>query len=81
MPEGIETDLKLIEQQAGHIITHHEGKVQKSVTEPIAFGLKAIKITFSRDEKLGSTDSIEEEIRRIKGVTSAEVTSVSRAMG
>ncbi len=81
MPESIETDLKIIEQQAGHIITHHEGKVQKSTAEPIAFGLKALKITFSRNEKLGSTDKIEEEIRMIKGVASAEVTSVSRAMG
>ena len=81
MPESPETDLVLLEQHAGHVITAHEGKIAEAKTEPIAFGLKALKITFSKDESTGSTDAMEEELRKIKEVVSAEVTAVSRAMG
>ena len=81
MPESPETDLTLLEQHAGHVITSHEGKIAKTEIQPIAFGLKALKITFSKDESTGSTDAMEEELRKIKQVVSAEVTAVSRAMG
>ncbi len=81
MPESPDTDLVLLEQHAGHVITAHQGRITETRTEPIAFGLKALKMTFSKDESTGSTDAMEEELRKIKQVVSAEVTAVSRAMG
>lgn len=57
-----------------------EGEMKKEI-EPIAFGLKALKITFVMDEKKGSTEPLEEEIAKIKGVNSVEVIDVRRAIG
>ena len=53
----------------------------KSEQEPIAFGLKALKITFAMDENKGSTDTLEEDINGIEGVNSVEVVDVRRAIG
>ena len=41
--------------------------------EPIAFGLKALKITFVADESKGSTEALEQDIKTISGVNSVEV--------
>jgi elongation factor 1-beta len=82
MPESPEIDLKLIEEQAlKHIKEFAGDRDTKVMQEPIAFGLKALKILFVMDEKLGSTESLEEDIKTIQGVQSVEVTDVRRAIG
>ena len=53
----------------------------KTEIEPIAFGLKALKIIFVMDEAKGSPDPVAEEIVQIKGVNSAEISDVRRAIG
>ena len=53
----------------------------KVSVEPIAFGLKAVKIMFVMDEDKGSTDDLEADIETIDGVNSVEVTDVRRAIG
>jgi len=53
----------------------------KHVIEPLAFGLKSLKVTFVSDEDLGSTDAVEEDIAKITDVNSVEVTDVRRAIG
>ena len=40
----------------------------KTEQEPIAFGLKALKIIFVMDEAKGSTDELESKIKEIEGV-------------
>ena len=63
-------------------IAHFAGEGETRVEiEPIAFGLKAVKIIFVTDEKKGGTDSLEAEISKIKGVNSVEVIDVRRAIG
>ncbi len=59
---------------------HKDGEFRKEI-EPIGFGLKALKILFVMDESIGSTDKLEEKIRQIKGVESAEAVDVRRAIG
>tara|TARA_Y100000310_G_scaffold314502_1_gene363928 strand:+ start:1406 stop:1693 length:288 start_codon:yes stop_codon:yes gene_type:complete len=54
---------------------------QKVEIEPVAFGLKAIKIIFTMDEAKGSPDVIEGKITAIEGVQSFEVVDVRRAIG
>ena len=54
------------------------GKVEQ---EPIAFGLKALKLIFVMEESIGSTESLEEDIKKIHGIQSVEVTDVRRAIG
>jgi len=82
MPISPETDLNNIESQAKtKIIDFSQTKETKTEQEPIAFGLKAVKIIFVMDENKGSTDSLEENIKKIDGVNSVEVIDVRRAIG
>lgn len=82
MPESPSVDLdklspaieKKIDAFAG------EGERRKEI-QPIAFGLKALQIIFVMDEKKGSTEPLEQEIAKIKGVNSVEVIDVRRAIG
>jgi len=80
MPETAEIDLKELETSVKEAIEKEGGMVGKTEDEPIAFGLKALKVTFSIDEEKG-TDAVEEAVNRLGGVQSAQVLSYSRAMG
>ena len=82
MPKSPATDLGKIEAQAKtKIVDFSQNKEIKIEQEPIAFGLKALKITFVMDESKGSTDALEEQIKTISGVNSVEVVDVRRAVG
>ncbi len=82
MPESPDTDLKLIEEQALSRIRNFAGdKETKTIQEPIAFGLKALKIIFVMNESNGSPDPLADEISKLNGVNSAEVVDVRRAIG
>jgi len=82
MPDSPETDLDKIEEQTKILITEFAGKGEmKTEQEPIAFGLKALKILFVADEAKGSTDELETKINLIEGVSSVETTDVRRAIG
>ncbi len=80
MPSSPETDLKVVEDKAKEIISK-TGNVMDVRKEPIGFGLVAVVVKFNMDESKGSTDAMEEELKSIDGVESAEVVSVSRAFG
>ena len=81
MPESPEEDLKKIEADARESIAEFGGEVGKSEHEPIAFGLKALKLIFVMDESIGSTEKLENNIQKIKGVNSVEVVDARRAIG
>lgn len=82
MPESPETDLAKIEEEASKEITAFAGETDiKTETEPVAFGLNAVKITFIMDEAKGSTDALEETVKKIEGVNSVEAVDVRRAVG
>lgn len=82
MPENPEEDMALIEKSARKQIQNFSGSSEfKTLIEPIAFGLRALNITFVMDESKGSTEKLENSIKGIKGVNSVEVTDVRRAIG
>lgn len=85
MPESPEVDLEQIKEKAQALVREFTQRNdpcdQKVEIEPIAFGLKALKILFTMDEKLGSPDVLEEKILALPGVQSFEVTDVRRAIG
>ncbi|MCK4521597.1 MAG: elongation factor 1-beta [Nanoarchaeota archaeon] len=82
MPESPEIDLDSIEESAKKLIAEFAGEGEtKTEQEPIAFGLKALKITFVMDEAKGSPDPLADKIKGIEGVNSAEVVDVRRAIG
>jgi len=82
MPKSPNTDLDKITTQAEEKIISFAGETEtKKEIEPIAFGLKALKITFVMDEEKGSTEPLEKEIEKIDGVGSVDVVDVRRAVG
>jgi elongation factor 1-beta len=82
MPEAPDTDLAAIEKVALREIEAYAGKGDtKTEIEPIAFGLKALKITFIMDENLGSPEPLEKTLASLEGVNSAETIDVRRAVG
>jgi len=82
MPISPETDLSKIEEEAKTKIIAFAGEGDmKSEQEPVAFGLKALKILFVLAEDKGATDDLEKDIASIEGVNSVEVTDVRRAIG
>ena len=82
MPESPEVDLNKVEEAAKKTIAEFAGEGEtKTEQEPIAFGLKALKIIFVMDEAKGATDPLENKIKEIEGVNSVEVVDVRRAIG
>ena len=82
MPESPEIDLTKLEENCLNKIKEFCGEVETKVEiEPIAFGLKALKITFVMDESLGSTEPLENSISSLEEVSSFEIIDVRRAIG
>ena len=77
MPKGLNVDFDRLEREIEKKLS---GEVKKEI-ENIAFGLRALKFIFVWNEEDGGTDSLENEIKRIKGVKSVEVIDVRRAIG
>ena len=81
MPENLEVDLgKLKEQIKSKIESFESGVFNKAEEEPIAFGLKALIITFalSEDEEV---DLVENAIKEIEDVSSVKLIDYRRAIG
>ncbi len=70
LPRSVETDIEKIKNEILKRIEVKDVKV-----EPIAFGLKAIKILLIVPDK--GVSKIEEEIKNIDGVSEVEVESVT----
>ncbi|MEM4282429.1 MAG: elongation factor 1-beta [Candidatus Woesearchaeota archaeon] len=81
MPSDLSVNLDEVSAQAERMISEFGGAVGKREIEPVAFGLKAIKIIFILDEKVGGTDVLEQKISSIPGVESVNVVDVRRAIG
>lgn len=77
MPEDVDVDLENLLERIKKSIP--EGTdVRANEIVPIAFGLKALRINFAREESMGGTDDIEEAIGNLEGVAQVEVEVVSR---
>jgi elongation factor 1-beta len=70
MPESTETDLEKVKYEISKKI-----KIQDSKIEPIAFGLKALKILVIVPDK--ETGDLENKIKEVKGVSDVETESVT----
>ena len=81
MPEGLDIDLAVLKEKAKEAVESFDsGIFNDSKEEPIAFGLKALIITFAIAES-EETDSVEEKLREIEGVSSVELIDYRRAVG
>jgi len=70
MPESPETDLEKVKEEISKKM-----KIQDSKIEPIAFGLKSLKILIIMPDK--ETGDIEGKIKGVKGVSDVEIESVT----
>ncbi|MBI2672153.1 elongation factor 1-beta [Candidatus Woesearchaeota archaeon] len=80
MPDSPETNLKTIEKKAVKEIESFGGRVGKVEQEPVAFGIKSLNLFFFLDENKSNLDPLEEKLRELDNVQSAEVVDVRRAM-
>ncbi len=82
MPETAESDLEAVKVVVKKTIEDFDGMINGEMTEePVAFGLKFVKVSFAYDEEKGTTDDLEEELAKDDNIQSVEVLSVGRAMG
>lgn len=82
MPESPDVDLSLIQNKAEEEIKKFADSTEiKAEQEPIAFGLKALKLLFVMDEDKGSTEDLEDNIKNIEYVKSVETVDVRRTIG
>jgi elongation factor 1-beta len=75
MPETSEVDLDRVERDAKAKV-----KIHSVEREPIAFGLKALKIIAVVPDAAGGTDPLEELLSSIPGVGNVQVVDVRRLL-
>lgn len=76
LPEDVDTDLDALAGEIERAMPEN-CTIEKKETEPIAFGLKALKIRVKAPADLGGTDPIEEAIQALDGVQRVETLMVS----
>jgi elongation factor 1-beta len=81
MPSSPDTNMEALKEACIQKIKEFGGNIHASEEQPIAFGLKALIITFAYDESKGITDPLEEDITKLEEVASAEAIDVRRAIG
>ncbi len=82
MPESPDVNLDRLQTNVLNEVKNFAGDTEfKKEIEPVAFGLKALKITFVCDENNSNLDELENNIRKIEDVNSVEVIDVRRAIG
>jgi elongation factor 1-beta len=80
MPESPETDLGSIQKEAEEKMSKLNAKLHSVEVEEIAFGLKALILLIAWPEEKEQS-KVEDALRSIEGVQSAEVIDFRRAVG
>lgn len=81
MPSAPDTNFEEIKEKAKQVVEENKGSRVSFEEEPIAFGLTALIVGFEQNEEDGELDPIEEGLRKINNVNSAEVVDMRRAFG
>jgi elongation factor 1-beta len=74
MPESVDVDL----EQLKKTIRINVPAVQDIAEEPIAFGLKALKVAAVVGDNEGGTEPLEQALSALDGVASAETIDLNR---
>ena len=81
MPSSLGVNFEEVKVKAKKIVEANKGTRVEFEEQPIAFGLNALIVGFEQNEDDGELDPIEEGLRKIKDVSSAEVIDMRRAFG
>ena len=79
MPTSLEVDLEVIKENAKKEIEKNKGTKVKTEEQPVAFGLKAIIVSFDLSEEF-ELDPIESALENLENVSSAQVIDMRRAI-
>ncbi|MBI4176827.1 MAG: elongation factor 1-beta [Candidatus Aenigmarchaeota archaeon] len=74
MPESTETDLEKIKASLLKI------GAKKLSVEPLAFGLNAVMAYFIVPDAEGGAEELEKAVKKVEGVSEAEITEVNRTL-
>lgn len=80
MPESGDTNLEDLKEKLNKVLEEKEAKGSKFEEQPIAFGLKALFITFVWPEEK-ELDVLENALKETEGVGSLQVEDMRRAIG
>lgn len=80
MPEGLDSDLSVIQTESERVLTENGAKNVSFEMKEIAFGLKALMIKFAWLEEKDSS-VYEDALAKIEGVGSAVTDDYRRAFG
>ena len=80
MPSSPEVNLEGIKEKAKTTVEKGKGRNCTFEEEPIAFGLKALIVSFDIDEEQ-ELEPIEEGLKNIENINSAQVIDMRRAFG
>lgn len=80
MPSSPDINLEEVEKKAGKILEEKEVKNPQFEKQPIAFGLNALIILFAWPEEK-ELEELENDLKKIEDVKSAEVIDIRRAIG
>jgi len=81
MPESPDTDLKDLRNKIHAVVSDFGGELlDRDIIEPVAFGLKALKLMVYIDEAKGSED-LSNIIGNVENVSSVDVIDMRRAVG
>lgn len=75
MPKGVETNLDKLEAKIKEAV-----KADQIKRNPIAFGLVALNVVKIIPDAAGEVGKIEEQLKKIEGVSEVEVTDLTRAL-
>lgn len=79
MPESPEVDLEKVKEDIIQSIPDG-AEFHKIEEEPIAFGLVALKVMVVVGDSEGGTEKVEENLSKVKNISSVEVEDVRRLM-
>ena len=80
MPSSPEANLEEIKEKAKAVVEEAKGEKVRFEEEPIAFGLKALIAFFALDES-HDVEPIENKLKELENINSAEIIDVRRAFG
>jgi len=80
MPTSPEVDLEEIKKLVAELIENNEGKNPRFEEEPVAFGLKALILTFAWPETK-ELELFENQLREVENINSLETVDIRRAVG
>ena len=80
MPISVETDLEEIKSKSKELVESQNGENISFEEEPIAFGLKAVIVTFYWNEEK-ELENLEKSLENMENVNSIQVVDMRRAIG